>query len=229
MVKTVSDKTLEMIKDFEGCSLTAYRCPSNVLTIGYGHTSGVYEGMRITQAQADEFLQEDLQKFAAYVNDPRYVPITDSLNVNQKEALISFAYNCGAKCLQTLCENRTAEEIAEKMLLYNKGGGQVLAGLVKRRKAEQALFNTPVNGSSAVSVGTVTKPVEEGESYNMKTIRKGSKGKGVRIWQIIVGVEADGIFGSDTETATKVFQRTHGLTADGIVGPKSWKAGLEAV
>jgi peptidoglycan hydrolase-like protein with peptidoglycan-binding domain len=63
----------------------------------------------------------------------------------------------------------------------------------------------------------------------MPTIKKGSKGKAVQIWQIIVGVEPDGDFGSNTLKATKAFQKANGLEVDGVVGPKSWKAGLEAV
>ena len=74
-----------------------------------------------------------------------------------------------------------------------------------------------------------TVTVAQEENYNMKTIKKGSKGTAVKIWQIIVNVEADGVFGADTERATKDFQRANGLTVDGIVGAKSWKAGLEAV
>lgn len=67
------------------------------------------------------------------------------------------------------------------------------------------------------------------ETYNMKTIKKGSKGTAVKIWQIIIGVEPDGIFGSKTENVTKDFQRDNGLSVDGIVGAKSWRAGLESV
>ena len=69
---------------------------------------------------------------------------------------------------------------------------------------------------------------EEGE-YNMPTIKKGSRGKAVKIWQVIVGVEVDGLFGPDTDRATKVFQDDHGLYIDGIVGKNTWKAGLESV
>ena len=70
---------------------------------------------------------------------------------------------------------------------------------------------------------------EQGEEYNMQTIKSGDKGKAVKIWQIIVGVKADGIFGAGTEKATKSFQKEKGLTVDGIVGKQSWKAGLESV
>ena len=69
------------------------------------------------------------------------------------------------------------------------------------------------------------------EEYNMQTIRKGSKGKSVKIWQVILGYtgsKIDGIFGSGTEANTRTWQKAHGLTADGIVGTKSWKAGLES-
>lgn len=67
---------------------------------------------------------------------------------------------------------------------------------------------------------------EETEDYNMTTIKRGSKGKAVKVWQIIIGAKADGTFGSSTESKTKNWQTSHGLVADGIVGPKSWKAGL---
>ena len=67
------------------------------------------------------------------------------------------------------------------------------------------------------------------EDINMKTIKKGSTGKAVKVWQLIVGVSTDGDFGSATESATKKFQKAHGLTADGIVGNKTWKAGLESL
>ena len=63
----------------------------------------------------------------------------------------------------------------------------------------------------------------------MPTIKKGSKGKAVKIWQIIIGATPDGDFGSDTYAKTKTFQKNHGLSVDGIVGPKSWKSGLESV
>ena len=65
----------------------------------------------------------------------------------------------------------------------------------------------------------------------MQTIRKGSKGKAVKIWQVILGytgTKIDGVFGSGTEADTIKLQKALGLTADGIVGPKSWKAGLES-
>ena len=98
----------------------------------------------------------------------------------------------------------------------------MLAGLKRRRAAEQALFNKLVSAATPAQN-------QNTEDYNMNTIKKGSKGNAVKVWQIIIGVAADGIFGSGTESATKTWQSNHGLTADGIVGAKSWKAGLEAL
>lgn len=84
-------------------------------------------------------------------------------------------------------------------------------------------------GQTVTESNKITTTTKESEDYNMKTIKKGSKGNAVKVWQIIIGAAADGIFGSGTESATKTWQGNHGLTADGIVGKMSWKAGLEAL
>ena len=221
--KRIGQAGLDLIKQYEGCRLAAYRCAAGVWTIGYGHTAGVHSGMTITQAQADAYLQQDIAKFEGYVNNPAYVPITEQLNQNQFDALTSFAFNLGAGNLRKLCKGRTAAQIARAMPSYNKAAGKVLAGLTRRRKAEQALFNKAVSCTGTTTTSTNT------EDYNMKTIKKGSKGNAVKVWQIIIGAAADGIFGSGTESATKTWQSKHGLAADGIVGKMSWKAGLEAL
>ena len=71
--------------------------------------------------------------------------------------------------------------------------------------------------------------VEEGSDYKMQTIKRGSRGKAVKIWQIILGVKVDGVFGEETEKKTISFQKKNGLVQDGIVGSKTWKVGLENV
>ena len=220
--KRIGQAGLALIKQYEGCRLAAYRCAAGVWTIGYGHTAGVHSGMTITQAQADAYLQQDIAKFEGYVNNPAYVPITEQLNQNQFDALVSFAFNLGAGNLRKLCKGRTAAQIAQAMTQYCKANGKVLAGLRRRRAAEQALFNKPVSAATPAQN-------QNTEDYNMKTIKKGSKGNAVKVWQIIIGAAADGIFGSGTESATKTWQSKHGLAADGIVGKMSWKAGLEAL
>ena len=221
--RKIGQAGLALIKQYEGCRLAAYRCAAGVWTIGYGHTAGVHSGMTITQARADAYLQQDIAKFEGYVNNPAYVPITEQLNQNQFDALVSFAFNLGAGNLRKLCKGRTAAQIARAMPSYNKAAGKVLAGLTRRRKAEQALFNKAVSCTGTTTTSTNT------EDYNMKTIKKGSKGNAVKVWQIIIGVTPDGKFGSGTESTTRDWQESHGLTVDGTVGPMSWKAGLEAL
>ena len=222
--RKLSQAGLNLIKQFEGCRLTAYKCSAGVWTIGYGHTSGVAAGQTITQAQADAYLQQDCEKFEKYVNNKTYVPITEQLNQNQFDALVSFTYNCGAGNLKKLCAGRTAAQIAAAMPQYCKAAGKKLAGLVRRRAAEVAFFNTAVAGTSSAAT---TK--NESEEYDMTTIKRGSKGKAVKVWQVIVGALPDGKFGSGTEKKTRAWQESHGLVVDGIVGAKSWKAGLESL
>lgn len=221
--RKIGQAGLNLIKQFEGCRLTAYQCSAGVWTIGYGHTAGVYKGMKISQAQADAFLKQDIAKFEKYINNPSYVPFTEQLNQNQFDALVSFAFNLGQGNVKKLCVGRNINQIPSAMQKYCKAAGRTLPGLQRRRKAEAALYNKKVEDCT----GTIA--VKESEDYNMKTIKKGSKGNAVKVWQIIIGTTPDGNFGSGTENATKTWQKNHGLTADGIVGKNSWKTGLESL
>lgn len=147
MSKPVGAAGLALIKQFEGCRLKAYKPvkTEKYWTIGWGHYGpDVKEGQTITQAQADALLAADCQRFADAVDNPAYCPLTAQLNANQRDALISFTFNCGVGCLKTLCRGRSLPQICEAMALYNKSGGKPLAGLTRRRAAEQGLFNTPV-------------------------------------------------------------------------------------
>lgn len=146
MARTLSQAGIRLIQSFEGCRLTAYKpvATETYFTIGYGHYgSDVLEGMTITQAQADAMLAADVAQYAGYVNNPAYVPITNTLNQNQFDALVSFCYNCGAGNLKALCNGRTVTEMGDHILKYNKAGGRELAGLTRRREAERALFMKP--------------------------------------------------------------------------------------
>lgn len=138
----ISDKGVELIAKYEGCRLEAYRCPAGVWTIGYGHTAGVKEGDKLPSEEAAKaLLKEDVQTYAGYVNDcVKKGVIKFPLNQNQFDALTSFCYNCGNANLQKLVKDRDAATVAEKLPLYNKGGGKVLKGLVCRREEERALF-----------------------------------------------------------------------------------------
>lgn len=141
---TISDSGVHMIASFEGCRLKAYWDKTGkVWTIGYGHTEGVKEGDVITDEQAITFLKYDCRKAENSVNKYNYIY---KWNQNEFDALVSFTFNCGGGSLKTLLANgtRSRKEIADKLPAYNKSGGQVLAGLTRRRKAEQKLFLTPV-------------------------------------------------------------------------------------
>lgn len=134
----ISQKGIDLIKKFEGCRLDSYKCSAGKWTIGYGHTAGVTAGQKISQAQAEAYLRADLEKFeklvAKYDNVYRWTQ-------NEFDALVSFAYNTGSIDKLTVNGKRTKAEVSEKILLYVKdGNGNVLQGLVNRRKAEQELF-----------------------------------------------------------------------------------------
>lgn len=165
MSKKIGQAGLQLIMQFEGCKLTAYKPVSTekYYTIGYGHYGAdVKKGMKISMAQAEAYLITDCQKFANYVDNKAYVPI--ELNDHQRDALISFAYNCGAGNLKKLCAGRTADQIAAKIQAYNKAGGKVLNGLTRRRKAEQTLFLTPVKSGVA--------PVQHNYTVGKKYVTK---------------------------------------------------------
>lgn len=207
----ISDSGLALIKSFEGCHLTAYICPAGRLTIGYGHTKGVYSGMKITQAQADAFLREDCVNAEANVNkfSNKY-----SWTQNEFDALVSFAYNVGSINQLTANGTRSKDIIAKKILEYNKSGRKVLTGLVRRRKAEQEMFLKST----------------EGVTNTVRTLKFGMEGQDVKELQEALTLreyslgKIDGDFGQKTKTAVIAFQKDAGLTQDGAFGPKTRKA-----
>lgn len=164
----ISQRGIDLIKQFEGCRLKAYLCPSGVPTIGYGHTKGVKLGQLITQQQAEQYLKQDLKVYEDHVK--RIVKL--ELNQNQFDALVSFCYNCGAGNLQTLVKNRTLTQISNALLLYNKSNGKVLKGLQKRRIAEQQLFQTPITKNiRKVKVTAVGLNVRDGIGTTYKIVK----------------------------------------------------------
>lgn len=146
----VSKTGINLIKEFEGCRLTAYQDEVGVWTIGYGITNSdrsitrttIKRGLKISQATAEEWLEESLnRKYLPLVMkyDTRY-----GWNQNELDALISFAYNIGSIDQLTANGSRSRATIAAKMLEYVKAGGVTYNGLVRRRKAERELFLKPI-------------------------------------------------------------------------------------
>lgn len=155
MSKPIGEAGLTLIKNFEGCRLEAYKAlpTEKYWTIGWGHYGPeVRPGDKLTQAEADAMLVVDCQRFANAVDNPANVPLTAQLNSNQRDALISFAFNCGEGNLRTLCKNRSLPQIRDAFALYVRAGGKPLVGLQRRRAAEQALFDTPVKEVESVSL-----------------------------------------------------------------------------
>lgn len=174
-----SNNGIALIKQFEGVRLRAYKCLADVWTIGYGHTAGVKEGMTITQKQAEEFLKKDLHLYENYVN-----LLNLKLTQNQFDALVSFTYNCGAGNLKTLTKNRTLAQIADALLIYNKGGGKVLDGLVRRRNAERELFLKGSNILPREVTATADLNIREGAGIQYNIIKTVPKGTKLKVWAV---------------------------------------------
>ncbi|EMP9723391.1 lysozyme [Enterobacter cloacae] len=141
-----SEKGIALIKEFEGCKLTAYQDSVGVWTIGYGwtqHVDGkpIRAGMTIKQETAERLLKTGLVSYESDVS--RLVKV--GLTQGQFDALVSFTYNLGARSLSTstLLRKLNAGDYAgaaDEFLRWNKAGGKVLNGLTRRREAERALF-----------------------------------------------------------------------------------------
>lgn len=145
--RKVNIDTIELIKHFEGFRELAYLCPAGIWTIGYGHTGPeVTPYAKVTIEFAEELLDADLMKFERGVSQSVTVPLTD----NQYGALVAFAFNVGIAAFKksTLLKKLNTGDYAAvpvELARWTKAGGVELPGLVKRRKAEAALFMSEVS------------------------------------------------------------------------------------
>jgi lysozyme len=148
----ISDKALELIKEFEGLRLNAYRDPVGIVTIGYGYTNGAGFGPGVslgdtwTAQQAEDMLVEGVQRFANKIQ-PHFVI---KPNPDQFGAFVSLAYNIGWQSFvkSTALKRWNAGDIegaAEAVTWWNKAGGKVLRGLTRRREAEAALITADLD------------------------------------------------------------------------------------
>lgn len=184
-MKKISDKCLNLVKEFEGCKLTAYYDEVGKITIGYGITNddknitgkSIHKGMKISKATAEKWLREALAK--------KYLPLVLKYdaqydwNQNELDALVSFAYNVGGIKQLTANGTRSRTTIAAKMLQYNKAGGKVYNGLTRRRKAERTLFLTKVKETpKKKSNETIAKEVIAGKWGSGETRKKKLKAAG---------------------------------------------------
>lgn len=155
----ITHEGLALIKEYEGFRSAAYRDSVGVWTIGYGHTAmagppDVKPGLKISDSEAEEILLRDVELFARGVRQLLTVTLTDQ----QFSALVSFAYNVGLGNFKTSSVRKAVntndlDAVGRRLQLWNKAGGRVLPGLVRRRAAEAALF-------ASNSHSMVPKPVE---------------------------------------------------------------------
>ncbi|WFN60113.1 MULTISPECIES: glycoside hydrolase family protein [unclassified Synechococcus] len=167
----------------------------------------------ITMSEAEQLLAHEISNMCEpTIARHCKVPLAQC----QYDALSSFIFNVGPgafanSTLLKLLNLGDYHGAADQFLRWNKGGGRVLAGLVRRRAEERAMFISgiqPVNDQAFLVVG------EKGESVVKLQTSLNLHGESIQI---------DGIFGPHTEDAVKRFQAKSGLVSDGIVGPRTWE------
>ena len=137
----ISTAGVDLLTHFEGLRLEAYQDSVGVWTIGYGHTKGVTPSMKITESQANNLLKTELIEYQNYINEMVEVKLSQC----QFDALVCWVYNLGptnfkSSTLLTLLNQEVKFQIPEQIRRWNRAGGKVLKGLVRRRTAEALMF-----------------------------------------------------------------------------------------
>lgn len=136
-----SNKGLQLIRDFEGCVLTAYKCPAGVWTIGYGHTRGVKPGDKISRSLAEDYLLSDVRSVERQLNT-----LLPELEQQQFDALVSFVFNLGwtkftsSTLLKRIQAHSGDQAVCEQLLRWVYSGKTPLPGLMRRRVAEANMW-----------------------------------------------------------------------------------------
>lgn len=155
---TLSTQGEALIKEFEKCRLNAYQDSAGKWTIGWGSTyyengKAVKKGDKVAQWRADDLFKRIAQRF---VNDVNSLTKGVFLKQNQFDALVSFAYNVGSDIdldkiaeglgdstlLKLVLSDPASPDISKEFLKWNKSGGVVTSGLIRRRQAEAHLYFT---------------------------------------------------------------------------------------
>ena len=137
----ISTAGVDLLTHFEGLRLEAYQDSVGVWTIGYGHTKGVTPSMKITESQANNLLKTELIEYQNYINEMVEVKLSQC----QFDALVCWVYNLGPTNLKnstllTLLNQGVKFQIPDQIRRWNRAGGKVLKGLVRRREAEALMF-----------------------------------------------------------------------------------------
>jgi len=139
--RSISAEGMALIKKFEGCKLEAYLDAVNVPTIAYGRTKNVKMGDSCTKEQADSWVEEEMQEYEGYINNQVKV----DLEQYQFDALVAWVYNLGPTNLKNstllkVLNEGNYNDVPAQIKRWNKAGGNVLDGLIRRREAESLLF-----------------------------------------------------------------------------------------
>lgn len=141
---TALDILIDILKEFEGCRLTAYFCPAGVCTIGYGHTGpDVYPGLKWSQQQADEALHN--QAIESLNEAVLLSPSLATAGMEKHAAIADFIYNIGSakystSTLKKLIDSRQWHAASEEIKKWHHANGKDLKGLIKRRERESSLL-----------------------------------------------------------------------------------------
>ena len=144
----ISNKGLELIKEFEGFSSTAYLCSAKKATIGYGNTfwedgTPVKIGDQISKERAETLLKHVVDNFSVAVE----VDIKIEVTQNQFDAMVSLAYNIGLGAFKNSTLLRQLNRgnfvgASQEFLRWDKSNGKPLLGLTRRREREKLLFES---------------------------------------------------------------------------------------
>ena len=138
-----SKQGADLTKSFESCRLTAYQDVKGIWTIGWGHVGEVVEGLVWTQEFADTMLIADVSTAVYCVN----VSVTIPLSQGEFDAIVDFAFNCGCAAFKgsTMLKDINAGNLAgaaDEFARWDHASGQVVAGLLRRRIAEEQEFKS---------------------------------------------------------------------------------------
>lgn len=152
MTRLIPKSAVDFTAAHEGLRLTAYYCPAGILTIGYGSTGPhVKPGMTITKATALKLLRDDMQIAVKKLYSVLKPAAIDALSEHQYAALLSFAFNVGAKANWTLWKHINAGKldlVPAEIMRFTRANGKVMKGLVRRRSEEVALWSTPTRNEA---------------------------------------------------------------------------------
>lgn len=136
-----SKEGMALTEQFESCRLEAYQDSAGVLTIGWGHTHGVEQGMTCSQEQADQWLLDDVADAENAVSRL----VKGGMSQDEFDALVDFTFNVGVGAFQhstmlAMLNDNDVQGAADEFEKWDMAGGKVVAGLLRRRNAERALF-----------------------------------------------------------------------------------------